>query len=118
MQYMRSERSRAALLQIRENILLARQFIDGMTLADFRVDLRAVYAVVRCLEIVSEASRRVEPAVKSRHPHLPWTDMAGAGNIYRHDYERVRPELVWKTVVNALPELLRAVETELQDDAR
>ncbi len=42
--------------------------------------------------------------------------MAGAGNIYRHDYEKVRETLVWKTVNNALPRLLAVVEAELAQD--
>jgi hypothetical protein len=39
--------------------------------------------------------------------------MAGAGNIYRHDYEDVQQLLVWGTVHSRLPELLTAVEEEL-----
>lgn len=89
------------------------KFIGSMSVVEFSADTRTVYAVIRCLEIISEASRRVDPAVKLRHPDLPWADMAGAGNIYPHDYERVRETLVWKTVRNALPDLLAAVEQEL-----
>jgi signal transduction histidine kinase len=41
--------------------------------------------VIRCLEIISEASRRLPEALKDRHPSMPWKEMAGAGNIYRQD---------------------------------
>jgi hypothetical protein len=41
--------------------------------------------VIRCLEIISEASRRLPEALKDRHPSMPWNEMAGAGNIYRQD---------------------------------
>jgi len=73
-----------------------------------------VYAAVRCIEIISEASRRVDAAVKARYPQFPWTDMAGASNIYRHDYEQVRETLIWKTEKNAPPPLLSAIEAELE----
>src|SRR3954470_22429262 len=111
---MRSKSSQDRLVHIRDNILLAQRFIGQMTYAELREDVRTLYAVIRCLEIISEASRGVHAAVKARHPQLPWIDMAGAGNIYRHDYENVREVLVWKTVKDALPVLLGVVEEELK----
>jgi uncharacterized protein with HEPN domain len=105
-------RSVLALEDIRTNILLARQFCEGFTLETFQSDMRTVYAVTRCLEIVSEASRRLSPEVKSRHPHLPWIDIAGAGSVYRHDYDSVSSERLWNTV-QALVPLLSVVESEL-----
>ena len=110
---MPSRDSRRALLDIQDNILLAQSFIGGASAEEFAADVRTIYAVIRCLEIISEASRRVDETVRARHPGTPWSDMAGAGNIYRHDYERVRETLIWKTVRNALPPLLAVVEAEL-----
>jgi uncharacterized protein with HEPN domain len=66
-----------------------------------------VYAVTRCLEIISEASRRLPDDLKARHPAIGWKQMAGAGNVYRHDYEDVAAEFVWETVQRALPPLRR-----------
>ena len=39
--------------------------------------------------------------------------MAGAGNVYRHDYEDVAARYVWDTVQLALPPSRRVVEQEL-----
>jgi uncharacterized protein with HEPN domain len=39
--------------------------------------------------------------------------MAGAGNVYRHDYEDVAAEFVWDTVQHALPPLRAVIEQEL-----
>jgi uncharacterized protein with HEPN domain len=36
-----------------------------------------------------------------------------AGNVYRHDYDNVAEEIVWRTVQNNLAPLLAAVEGEL-----
>ena len=69
--------------------------------------------MTRALEIISEASRKLSPDLKGRHPGLPWKDMAGAGSIYRHDYEDVMHQRVWQTVQEALPPLLTAIEAEL-----
>jgi len=72
-----------------------------------------VYAVTRCLEIISEASRRLSEGLKARHPGIAWREMAGAGNVYRHDYQDVAPPRVWDTVQFALPPLRAAIEQEL-----
>jgi uncharacterized protein with HEPN domain len=76
-------------------------------------NLQALYAVIRSLEIISEASRRVSDELKARHPDIPWRDMAAAGNFYRHDYEDVTPRRVWKTIREQLPPLRRAIDEEL-----
>ena len=79
----------AALLDIRDNIALAKQFTAGMTYEDFANNTLVFYAVIRCLEIISEASRRVPDELKKRNSNIPWAQIAGAGNVYRHDYEDV-----------------------------
>jgi uncharacterized protein with HEPN domain len=106
-------RSDAALRDILQHIELAALFVTGMEFETFRIDLRTVYAVTRCLEIISEASRRLPEDMKNRHPTISWKDMAGAGNIYRHDYEDVAAKLVWDTITVDLPPLRAVVEVEL-----
>jgi uncharacterized protein with HEPN domain len=69
--------------------------------------------VTRCLEITSEASRRLPDELKARHPDIPWKQIAGAGNIYRHDYEEVAAPMIWNTVAFALPALGMVVEAEI-----
>jgi uncharacterized protein with HEPN domain len=54
---MPSDRTGQALLDIRDNVRLAQQFIDGMTLETFKADRRTFHAVARCPEIISEAAR-------------------------------------------------------------
>ena len=83
-----------ALADMLDQMELATQFLAGCTFEAFRGDLKTIYAVTRCLEILSEASRRLPEEVKSRHPDIPWKNIAGAGNVYRHDYEDVAPRLV------------------------
>jgi uncharacterized protein with HEPN domain len=109
---MPSRTPKVPLRDIRENIRLAQSFVEGFNLPRFRADTRTVYAVTRCLEIISEASRRLPPSLKNRHPSIPWKDIAGAGNVYRHDYEEISTAMIWNTV-KALPELQAAVEAEL-----
>jgi uncharacterized protein with HEPN domain len=111
---MLSDRSRQALNDIRENILLAQGFVTGLDEVTFKTDQKAFYAVVRALEIISEASRHLSEDMKQKHNYLPWKQIAGAGNIYRHDYQNVTGDFVWVTLQKSLPILLSMVEAELK----
>jgi uncharacterized protein with HEPN domain len=110
---MPSKDPKSALGHILENIKLARSFVEDRSFASFSADIRTVYAVVRCLEIISEASRRLPASMKRRHPAIPWSDIAGAGNIYRHNYDRVIQRYLWDTVHENLEPLRAAVQQEL-----
>ena len=110
---MRSRGVESALSDILHHIDLARQFAAGFDYAAFSNDVRTVFAVIRCLEVISEASRRLPEALKARHPKIGWKLIAGAGNIYRHDYEDVTAHIVWDTLIRDLPVLRSAVQAEL-----
>lgn len=110
---MPSEDARQVLQDMLDNIELIAAFTTGLDEERFVADPKSVYAVVRALEIISEASRRLPDALKLRHPSIDWRRLAGVGNVYRHDYDRVDPYLVWRTIETRVPELRRAVEGEL-----
>ena len=102
-----------ALRDIAHHIDLAIELVAGFDCDTFCDDTRTLYAVTRCLEIISEASRRIPAEMKARHPSIPWRDIAAAGNIYRHEYEEVSARVIWDTVQLALPLLRAAIAGEL-----
>lgn len=110
---MLSDVDRSGLSDIVDNIALAESFVDGLDYDRFLNDMRTFYALTRCLDIISEASRSLSPELKARHPEMPWRQIAGSGNVYRHDYEDVVHRLVWGTVREFLPSLRKVVEGEL-----
>ena len=75
-----------------ENIDAIRSFIPGLDRDEFAADRKTLYAVVRALEISSEAPRRLPPELKERNPGIDWRAVAAAGNVYRHEYEGVDVE--------------------------
>jgi uncharacterized protein with HEPN domain len=111
---MLSEAERDSLSDILFNIDLADSFVQGFDYDRFLADMRTFYAVTRCLEVISEASRRPSPETKTRHPDIPWRKVSGSGNIYRHDYEDVAHRLVWGTVHEFLPALRVMAKAELE----
>ena len=110
---MHSERVHQSLIDIRDNVIRARDFIGSMRFEEFANDLKTVYATTRALEIVSEASRNLPDELKSRHPGIDWVAVRDAGNVYRHAYEVVTEERVWDTITKSLTPLARAVAEEL-----
>jgi uncharacterized protein with HEPN domain len=110
---MPSDPTAQALVEIRDNVLLAQSFTAGMSQNAFTADVRTFYAVTRCLEIISEAARRLPPDLRERYPDQPWRAIMGAGNVYRHNYDNVAEVFVWRTVQHSLEPLQEVVETEL-----
>jgi uncharacterized protein with HEPN domain len=101
------------LRDIVDNIDAIATFTAGFDLAAFTADRKTVYAVVRALEIVSEASRRLPAEFKDRFPEIDWSAIAAAGNVYRHEYETVDEALVWHTACHDLGILRSAAVAEL-----
>ena len=58
----------------------------GLNFEQFAADRRARQLVERNLEIISEASRRLPDSAKAAEPDVPWREIAGIGNVLRHDY--------------------------------
>jgi uncharacterized protein with HEPN domain len=109
---MPSSDTQRVLSAIAYNIALARRFVEDLSYETFVADERTLYAVTRCLEIVSEAVRRLPEDLKARYPEVPWRRIAGAGNVYRHDYEDVLAVILWDTVRDHLHTLESAVRQE------
>jgi uncharacterized protein with HEPN domain len=71
-------------------------------------------AVEREIEIISEASRRISRKLKTAESAIPRHEIAGIGNVLRHDYEIVSDPVVWNVVHQHLPALEAAVRRMLE----
>jgi uncharacterized protein with HEPN domain len=102
-----------ALHDILQTIDAVAEMVADLDLDGFQADYRTQRAVERCIEIVSEASRRIPGSEKARFPDVPWTDIAGIGNILRHEYHRVAAPVIWRTATRSLPELRPTIAAKL-----
>lgn len=93
----------------------AERFTRGMDFAAFARDDKTVFAVIRALEVIGEAAKKVPKSVRDRHPDTPWKRMAGIRDKLIHEYFGVNLEVVWKTVKEDLPTVQPALSKILAE---
>ncbi len=64
-------------------------------------------AVIRNLEIIGEAAKRLDEVYRAAHPEIPWSALAGLRDVLIHQYEGIDLEREWAIVENDLPGLKR-----------
>ncbi|AKB75315.1 hypothetical protein MSLAZ_2054 [Methanosarcina lacustris Z-7289] len=93
------------LMDILDSIEKIEDFIEGFNFEEFSKDTKTIYAVVRALEIIGEATKNLPDSLRSNHPDVPWKDMAGFRDKVVHGYFGVDLEVVWDTAVEDAPYL-------------
>jgi len=76
----------------------------------FAADKKTVNAVIRSLEVLGEAAKRIPPSFRKINPEIPWSKMAGMRDVLIHDYMGVDLKTVWKVTQDRLPELKQLLE--------
>lgn len=62
-------------------------------------------AIIRSLEIIGEASNKIDPDFRASNPHVEWRKITNTRHRLIHDYFGVDYEIVWNIIVEKLPEL-------------
>lgn len=104
------QRDEAYLLDILIAARKALKFLEGMTWQEFAQSELHQNAVIRPLEIIGEAARRVSQETRDAHSEIPWEQMIGMRHRLIHEYFRVNLATVWETVQNDLPPLIAHIE--------
>lgn len=76
----------------------------------FHTDEKTQDAIIRQIEIIGEAAKRLTPAFRDAHAHLPWKAMAGMRDVLIHQYDQVLIPEVWSTATVDVPTVLAAIE--------
>ncbi|MCP4139497.1 MAG: DUF86 domain-containing protein [Chloroflexi bacterium] len=100
------ERDATFVLDILESAKIALSYVEGMSWDDFYESQRDQDAVLRRIEIIGEAARRVSVETQAEYPNIPWREMTSMRNLVIHEYDIVDLGQVWDTVKENLPPLI------------
>lgn len=92
------------------------EFTRDIAWEQFRTDDLVQNAVMRQIQIIGEAARKVSIECQQDHPDIPWQKIIGMRNKLVHEYFRIIPERVWDVIEKDIPELIRLVEPLVPPD--
>ncbi len=79
------------------------EFTEYMEFEDFVEDKKTVNAVIRSLEVMGEAVKKIPPDIRDKYPEVPWKYIAGMRDKLIHEYHGVDLGIVWKVIKEEIP---------------
>jgi len=83
----------------------AEDHVKGFNFEEFLKDNKTCDAVIRCIEVIGEATKNIPDEIRNRYPSIPWRDMAGMRDKIIHGYFIIDFETVWLVVKEEIPKL-------------
>ncbi|RLJ06837.1 MAG: DUF86 domain-containing protein [Candidatus Aenigmatarchaeota archaeon] len=90
-------------------------FTRNMNFDDFVNDRKTVNAVIRSLEVMGEAAKKIPEEIRKSYPEIPWKRIAGMRDKLIHEYHGVDLEIVWVVITEEIPPLKSKIEKILSD---
>lgn len=107
------------LQDIKDSIAKIMNYTEGYDMERFRADSRTVDAVIRNLEVIGEAAKKLPEEVKIKDGPGEWRKITGLREILSHEYFGIDSEMIWDIVARKLPGLSNAVERiQIQEAVR
>jgi uncharacterized protein with HEPN domain len=106
---------RVWLIDIREEIAGIQSLTKDADLRAFSASWGMKRAVEHALLIIAEAAKHLPQSMKDARPEVPWSKIHGLGNLLRHEYRHVDPEVLWSIVIGQLDELDNAAAVLLEN---
>ena len=114
---MSSENVAQRLADIFENIERIENHVRGTTKIKFLDDDLLKDGVERCLERIAEAARKIGDQFDEKYTDINLQALRRLGSILRHDYDTIRPELIWDFIKIELPKLREMAKIEYRENA-
>ena len=113
---MSSENVAHRLADILENIERIENHVRGTTKIKFLGDDLLNDGVERCLERIAEAARKIGDQFDEKYTDINLQALRRLGSILRHDYDTIRPELIWDFIKIELPKLREMAKIEYREN--
>jgi uncharacterized protein with HEPN domain len=94
----------------------AQKFTHNVNWEQFIADDLLQNAVMRQIQIIGEAARKISQQYKDSHPEISWQGIIGMRNRLVHEYFDIIPERVWDVVQNNIPELIELIRPLVPPD--
>lgn len=96
----------------------AENFINNFSFKEFEMDNKTIFAIIRAIEVIGEASKKIPDKIKNETPQIPWREIAGMRDKLIHDYFGVDVSALWETVKEDIPflkeEIQKVIDEEMQ----
>ena len=92
-----------------------KSFTGSMTFEDFTMDRKTINAVIRSIEVIGEATKRIPKSIRAKYPSIPWKKLTGMRDKMIHEYSGVDIGILWKTVKEDVPSLKPLIQNVLKD---
>jgi len=109
-------RDKSRLKHILDAIAKALEFTENISFEEFKSNSMPRYAVVKCVEIVGEASYMLTNEFREQHPEIEWRNIISMRHILVHDYYQTDDNIIWDTVKNYLPVLKEKIEVLYEEE--
>jgi uncharacterized protein with HEPN domain len=109
-------RDNAYLLDMLLAARKVQKFTQDVNWKQFQSDEVLQNAVMRQIQIIGEAARKVSPKFKQAHPGIPWQGIIGMRNRLVHEYFRINADRVWEVIEKDLPALIPLIEPLIPPD--
>ncbi len=86
------------ILDILSSIQEIEDFSEGMSLEEFVKDKKTVNAVIRSLEVMGEAVKKIPSKIRDKYSEIPWKYIAGMRDKLIHEYHGVDLEIIWEVI--------------------
>jgi|TARA_Y100000034_G_C6715197_1_gene316126 uncharacterized protein with HEPN domain len=93
------------LTDILESINFIKRYTRGFSAEKFKRDKKSQDAVIRRLEIIGEATKKIPNEIKKQYPQVRWQEIAGVRDFLSHIYFGVNLNRIWRIIKDDLPKL-------------
>lgn len=92
------------IYDMKKEIRHLNEFKKDISKGGFYADIKIQYAIVRSIEILGEASKKIPDDIRAKYPAIPWVEMSKMRDVIVHDYFNLRLDILWEIINTKIPE--------------